>query len=160
MKKEIVVPVGKYIVSTNPTSLICLGLGSCLAITLYDKIARIGGLAHAMLPSFIEGIDKKNPGKYVDTSIYLMVDDILEIGGDKDDIEAKLIGGSQMFSFISPDTLDIGSKNIQSAKTTLKNEGIPIVSKDVGGQIGRTISFNVCTGKVELKLKETKTRFI
>jgi len=160
MSIEIVVPVGKYIVSTNPTSLICLGLGSCLAITLYDRIAKIGGLAHAMLPSFIDGIDKSNPGKYVDTSIYMMVDDILEIGGDKDDIVAKLIGGAQMFSFISPDTMDIGSKNVQTAKLTLKKEGIPIISKDIGGCKGRTISFNIRTGKIELRTKGKKTKIL
>ena len=151
MTKEIIVGVSSYYVCRNPTILTCIGLGSCLAIALHDSTQHLGALAHAMLPSYHEGRDKSNPGKYVDTSIFLMVDELQEMGAKKRFIKAKLVGGAQMFSFISPNSLDVGRRNIECAKETLKKEGIPIVAKDVGGKKGRTISFDLRTGIIEIK---------
>ena len=34
----------------NPDSIISYGLGSCVGIALYDSQAKVGGLAHIMLP--------------------------------------------------------------------------------------------------------------
>ncbi len=107
MTQEIMVGVGTYYVANNPTKLTCHGLGSCVAIALHDPTLHIGALAHAMLPKYSEGRDKTNPGKYVDTSIYLMVDELLERGTKKHSIKAKLVGGAQMFSFINPGVLDV-----------------------------------------------------
>jgi chemotaxis protein CheD len=137
MTKEIIVGVSSYYVGRNPTNLICIGLGSCVAIALHDAQNHMGALAHAMLPSYHEGRDKSNPGKYVDTSIYLMVDELLELGA-----------------------LDVGRRNIECAKKTLKDEGIPIVSEDVGGKKGRTMCFDLKTGSIEVKTSGEKNKEI
>jgi chemotaxis protein CheD len=151
MTKEIIIGVSSYLVCKNPTILTCIGLGSCLAIVLHDPKLHLGALGHAMLPNYEEGIDKTNPAKYVDTSVPLMVDELIRRGSLKKNIRAKLIGGAQMFSFISPNTFDVGKRNIESAKYALKNEGIPIIAKDVGGKRGRTISFDIRTGLVQVR---------
>lgn len=157
--KEIIVEVSSYHIAGNPTKLMCLGLGSCLGIALYEPKARLGGLAHAMLPKFKEGRNKTNLAKYVDTSIYLMVDDIIERGGKKNNLSAKLVGGSRMFLTMCEDTLDIGKRNINSAHETLKKEKIKIRAEEVGGTCGRTISFDLTTGKIQIRTsgKEIKT---
>ena len=160
MNEEIIVEVGKYHVAGNPAKLICIGLGSCIAVALYDPKRNVGGLAHAMLPNYIDGVDKRNPGKYVDTSIYLMVDEIIEMGSKKGSLKAKLVGGAQMFSFIFTNFLDIGSKNIEIAKETLKQEGIPLIGKNVGGSRGRTISFDIKTGKIEIRVSGNKKKIL
>jgi chemotaxis protein CheD len=160
MSKEIIVGVSSYYVARNPTTLVCIGLGSCVAIALHESQNHVGALAHAMLPSYHEGRDKSNPGKYVDTSVYLMVDELLELGAKKRFIKAKLVGGAQMFSFISPDALDVGKRNIESAKLTLKKEGIPVVAEDVGGKKGRTMSFDLKSGKIEVRTSQEKTKEI
>jgi chemotaxis protein CheD len=160
MTQEITVGVGTFYVARNPTRLSCIGLGSCLAIALHDPSHRVGGLAHAMLPLYSEGRDKLNPGKYVDTSIFLMVDELMEMGVKKRTIKAKIVGGAQMFSFISPETLDVGTRNIETAKEILKKEGIPIASKDIGGTRGRTISFDIKTGRIEIKISGKKEEVI
>lgn len=158
MTKEIIVEVSSYYIAGNPTRLICLGLGSCLGIALYEPKAKIGGLAHAMLPRVHEGRNKSNLAKYVDTSIILMVDEIIERGGKKKNIRAKIVGGSKMFSTMSDEIMDIGQRNINAARKTLKKEGIRIVGENVGGTCGRTIYFDLKTGKIEVrttgKLKE------
>ena len=160
MTKEIIVGVSSYYVGNNPSTLVCIGLGSCVAIALHESQNHMGSLAHAMLPAYHEGRDRSNPGKYVDTSVYLMVDELLELGAKKRFIKAKIVGGAQMFSFLSPDALDVGRRNIECAKSTLKNEGIPIVSEDVGGKKGRTMYFDLKTGMIEVRTSGEKTKEI
>lgn len=160
MSKEIVVEVSSYYIAGNPTKLMCLGLGSCLGIALYEPKAKLGGLAHAMLPRFKEGRNKTNLAKYVDTSIYLMVDEIIERGGRKLNLIAKLVGGSRMFQSIMKDTLDIGKRNIQAARDTLKTEKIKITAEEVGGCSGRTISFDLTTGEIQIKISGKKRKVI
>jgi chemotaxis protein CheD len=113
-----------------------------------------------MLPRYEEGRDKVNAGKYVDTAIYLMVDELLEMGGKKHAFTAKIVGGSQMFNFVVTDTLDIGSRNIEAAIATLKKEGIPIIAEDVGGHVGRTIHFDLRIGKILIQTSGKVTKEI
>jgi chemotaxis protein CheD len=160
MTREIIIGVSSYYVCRNPTKLTCIGLGSCIAIALHDQKQHLGALAHAMLPNYQEGIDKTNPAKYVNTSIYLMVDELQKLGSLHKNLKAKLVGGAQMFSFISPNTFDVGRRNIQCAKQTLKKEKIHIIAEDVGGKKGRTISFDLRTGLIEIKTSGEKRKEI
>ena len=80
-----------------------------------------------------------------------MVEEILERGGNKKRLWAKVIGGAQMFQSFGRDTLDIGQRNIESAYKTLKKEHIRIKAKSVGGSSGRTITFNLTTGKIQVR---------
>lgn len=157
MTREIIIGVSSYYVCRNPMRLTCIGLGSCMAIVLYDPKKNLGALAHAMLPSYQDGIDKTNPAKYVNTSIYLMVDELCKLGSSRKNIKAKLVGGAQMFSFMGPNTFDVGRRNIESAKYTLESEGIPIIAEDVGGKKGRTISFDIRTGCVHIRKSGANT---
>lgn len=149
--EEIIVEVASYHIARPPLVLECIGLGSCIGITLYDAKHNTGALAHAMLPRYLEGRDKNNGAKYVDSAIYLMVDDLQRKGSRKRDLVAKMVGGAQMFAFTGPETHDIGKHNIEVATTTLKKEGIPVKGKDVGGRLGRTIRFDLETGKIEIR---------
>jgi chemotaxis protein CheD len=148
---EFVVGVGEYKVVHNPERLMCIGLGSCVGIAIYDLAAHVGGLIHAMLPRYEEGRDKTNASKYADSSVMLMVDELVEIGATKSALRAKMAGGAQMFSFISSDTLNIGLRNSQVARETLKKENIPLLAEDVGGTKGRTIVFNSVDGSVRIQ---------
>ena len=160
MVEEKSVNVGCYAISDEPVILGCIGLGSCLAIAIYDKKKCIGGMAHAMLPRYLEGRDRKNGSKYVDTAIYLMVDEIVSMGGSKKNLVAKLVGGAQMFSFLSSEVLDIGKRNIEAAKQILEEEGIKIISEDLGGKEGRTIAFHPTTGVMTVRMSKNGVREI
>lgn len=160
MSLEYIIAAGKYQIAGHPTKLKCVGLGSCVAIALYDWTHKMGGLSHAMLPFFSDGIDKKNPGKYVDTAIYLMVDEMLEQGIRKGNIKARLIGGAQMFSYISSANLDIGSQNINSARETLEKEKIKIIEEELGGTKGRTLTFDISTGAIEVLTSGKKIKIM
>lgn len=146
---ELFVEVGGYRIANNPTVLKSIGLGSCISIMLYDPVRRIGGMAHAMLPFYEEGRDRQNPIKYVDTSIYIMLDEMVSNGAKKERIVAKLAGGAQMFGFLGS-TMNIGERNIKAAKEILKKEKIPLKSEDTGGNQGRTVIMDVVTGDVSV----------
>jgi chemotaxis protein CheD len=147
---DAVVGVGEFRVVAQPERLMCIGLGSCVGIAIYDLGAQIGGLIHAMLPRYEEGRDKTNASKYVDSSVMLMVDELLEMGATRPALRAKMVGGAQMFSFISSDTLNIGLRNSQVAREVLKKESIPLLAEDVGGTKGRTIVFSSSDGSVRI----------
>jgi chemotaxis receptor (MCP) glutamine deamidase CheD len=92
---DAVVGVGEYKVIHNPERLMCIGLGSCVGIAIYDLSAKVGGLIHAMLPKYEEGRDKTNASKYADSATMLMVDELLEMGACKSSLRAKMARGGR-----------------------------------------------------------------
>lgn len=148
----IIVGVGEYRTIGGPGQLVCIGLGSCVGIAIYDLQAQVGGLAHAMLPRYEEGRDKINAAKYADSSIMLMVDELVEMGALRGRLRAKIAGGAHMFSFLSSDTLNIGQRNSEAARETLRAEHIRLLGEDLGGTRGRTITFSTVDGSYRVQM--------
>ena len=118
-------------------------LGSCVAIIIYNRRQKLGGLAHAVLPaSRGEG---HAPGKFVDTAIEELVAKVRN-GDQRSAVTAKLAGGADMFSSGSDTT--IGAQNVDAAELHLEKMGIRIAGRHIGGQRGRRLTFEVATGKV------------
>src|SRR5262249_58279330 len=76
---EIRVRVADYAVAATGT-ITTIGLGSCVAITLYDAAARVGGLAHVLLPSETLSRDRSNPAKFAVTVVPLLVSEMAKLG--------------------------------------------------------------------------------
>jgi len=147
---------GEIHFSAQPASVFTV-LGSCLAVTLFNRRLGLGAICHGFLPECQKkkqcGGDCPEPGKYVDCAIQLMTKRFKQQGVAVHEIEAKVFGGA--------DTLGagpggrggsfIGKRNTEMALQTLEKEGLGILSLDVGGATGRKIFFNTHTGKVLLK---------
>lgn len=132
--------------------LTTLGLGSCVGIALYDPIAKVAGLAHAMLPDSKEIKGNSNIAKFVDLSIVKLTRDMIALGSKQNRIVAKLAGGAQMFAFSSnQENMRIGDRNVQSAEYILRRLGIKIISKDVGKNFGRTVELSAENGNFLIK---------
>src|SRR5690554_6691861 len=100
-------------VTKAPHQLTTLGLGSCVGITLYDGVNKVAGLAHIMLPSSKEIKNNQNKAKFADTGIEELINLMTKIGADKNNLVAKIAGGSQMFNFNSNNQmLRIGERNV------------------------------------------------
>lgn len=151
LDKDLIVGVGEFKIVSSPLELMCIGLGSCVGISIWDSRAEVGGVAHAMLPSYDEGKDKVNASKYADSATFLMVDEMVEMGASRSNLKAKLAGGAQMFSFSCNDSLNIGLRNAESAKVALKKEKIPLLAEEIGGNKGRTIFFKPKDGVVRIQ---------
>ncbi len=132
--------------ATRDTSLVltCNGLGSCIAMCVYDPVTGAGGMAHMLLPICRSKNDNFcSPAKYIDTGVPLLINRNLIV---------KIAGGAKMLAIPGNSQLDIGQKNINQIKDTLIRENMRICGADLGGGFGRTVSFFLDTGKVAVKV--------
>ena len=65
--------VADYAVASGDAVISTIGLGSCVAIVLHDPVARVGGLAHVLLPSEAMSRDTGNRAKFPGTAVPLLV---------------------------------------------------------------------------------------
>jgi chemotaxis protein CheD len=134
-------------VASSPMKLVTIGLGSCVGVALYDQRAKVGGLAHIMLPKS-NGPFVSNPAKFADTALPLLVTKMQECGAVHRRLTAKLAGGAQMFRLDRPtETMRIGERNAVAILQWLENARIPVLAKDTGGNWGRTVELDTGTGE-------------
>ena len=152
MNKIIKVGMADLNISKTPDLLTTLGLGSCVGICLYDKVRKIAGLAHIMLPSSKEIKNNSNKAKFADSGIDELIRLMSNEGANKNNLIAKIAGGSQMFNFNSGnDMLRIGERNVNATKEKLKELNIRIIAEDTGGNFGRTIIFDSEDGSLNIR---------
>jgi chemotaxis protein CheD len=147
------VGMAEYKAAKSPATLITLGLGSCVGVVLYDNFRKIGGLAHVMLPdSKLSGKKDYNPGKFADTAIDALIQDMLRLGVERRNIVSKIAGGAQMFQIKSENNImQIGKRNVEAVKAKLSQLRIKLIAEDVEGNYGRTIEFFCETGELTIK---------
>ncbi|HDH41367.1 MAG TPA: chemotaxis protein CheD [Candidatus Altiarchaeales archaeon] len=142
-ERQIHVGTGEGRVTREPCILESIGIGSCIAICLYDRKRKIAGMAHVLL-GHNPGTDL-NPMRFADTAIDALLRKMMEMGSKKEDIEAKIFGGAELFR---SKFFKVGEENVLSVKEKLRLEGIRIVAEDTGGHQGRNIWFDTTNGKV------------
>jgi len=139
-------------ISSAPNILRSLGVGSSLVITIYDFEKKIGGMVHAMLPDSTK-VSHTNPRRFVDKAIEMMLEELERMGSRRQDLEAKVVGGTNMFKVLSSGTEGIGGQNIEAAKEKLAQEDIKVAASDTGGNSGRSVEFDLQTGLVTVKTR-------
>src|SRR5690349_5135483 len=119
-------------------------LGSCVGVALYDPVARIGGLAHVILPSSSQG--QGDRGKFADTAVDWLVEEAIAAGCDPKRLTAKIGGGASMFG----QNVDngIGERNVRAVKDRLAHRRIRLVAEHVGGSKGRRMKLDPASGQV------------
>ncbi|HUH79022.1 MAG TPA: chemotaxis protein CheD [Methanoregula sp.] len=128
--------IGEYRVGSFP--MMTIGLGSCIGLVIYDGGMKKGAMVHIMLPESTGRTDR--PGKYADTAIPLIVNELLGAGCRKKNLAAKMAGGSCMFEYFGAN-LNIGERNIQKVREVLAANQIKLEAEDVGGKFGRSVTF-------------------
>jgi len=159
---EIQVGIADLKVGGEPAVLVTLGLGSCVGVTLYDPVQKVGGLLHIMLPKmsdFTRG--RVKPAKFADTGIPLLLQEVLGLGASRRLLEAKIAGGAQMFSGLDKSfVMNMGNKNVDAVRETLRELRIKIAAEDVGGKNGRTMILYTATGRVVIRIRGTQLKEI
>lgn len=151
MNKEYKVGIADMKIARQEGTVITHALGSCIGITFYDPAIKLGALLHIMLP---QATDPKTTSvfKFADTGIRETLRKMAVFGGIKSRYICKIAGGAQMFMVSGGGGIgNIGQRNIESVKKVLAQEGIRIVSQDVGGNYARTMLIDVKTGIVKLR---------
>jgi chemotaxis protein CheD len=147
------VAIGQWAVAVAPARIRTL-LGSCVGVVLFDRVARLGGLAHIVLPSARGAVD--HPGKYADTAIPAVIADFERWLGTRarPRLTAKLAGGASMFQ-VSPDpdsALNIGRRNQEAIEQILADLRIPVLARDLGGTSGRRLTLDTASGMVAIRV--------
>lgn len=131
--------------------LVTVGLGSCVAIVLYDAVARIGGLAHILLPTPRDGQVPVNPAKYATTAVPHLVEAMEARGASRRRLRGRLVGGASMFgSLLAQGRLHTGERNILASREALSEAGIPLDGEEVGMEHGRSVYFHPADGRIRV----------
>ncbi len=122
-------------------------LGSCVAVTMYDRQKGFAAICHAVLPcKSLYQVQLRSDFEYVDRAIDSMLDSYASQRGAGGRLEIKVFGGARMLQ--TPEKLAVGCHNIDAALGTLDRHGRRPLVRDVGGRYGRYICFDMGSGKV------------
>jgi len=149
---RVLVGISELEAARAPGTLGALGLGSCVAVILHDAQARIGGLAHVLLPS--PSVGRKNhstPGRYAPTAVAALLQKMRELGASPARVTARLVGGASMFTGLQPPgTIQMGERNVHAAREALHRQGIRLTGEVVGGDYGRSVELDLDSGRVRV----------
>lgn len=151
MSNVITVGIAEWNIASKPERLRTSGLGSCVAVILYDPSKGLAAMAHVMLPDHHLAKADFHPAKFADTAIPGLVDMLIKKGINPSLIKAKCAGGAEMFPTFNSRLPSIGSRNSQAIREALNQYQIPIVSEDIGGHAGRTVEFDTETGDLHVR---------
>lgn len=139
-------------VGRSPDVLTTLGLGSCIGLTFYDPVMKVGGLVHYMLPDSTKLRNNDNIAKFGDTGIRELLRRVLAAGADQRRLVAKIAGGACMFEMSGSSAMgNVGLRNAEAARMILQQLRIPLVAQDTGLNYGRTVELNCENGEYLIK---------
>lgn len=147
-RRERVVGIADMAVSDVPgETLVTYSLGSCVGLSLYDPVARLGGLLHSMLP--VCSLDRtkaaSRPEMFTDSGVSLLLQTLFDLGATRADLVAVVAGCSQTMD--SDHLFRIGERNHTVLRKLLWKNGILIAAEEVGGNVSRTMRLEMATGR-------------
>jgi chemotaxis protein CheD len=146
---RLVVGVAEMQASQQPGDIIVThALGSCLGIAVYDPVAKVGGLLHAMMPLSEINAEKAqtNPYMFIDTGVPTFFRELYALGGNKNRMVVKVAGGANVHDVT--DHFAIGKRNYVLLKRILWKNDVLIRGEDVGGKNARTMYLEIGSGRV------------
>lgn len=152
MGSQLIVGIGDCKVSKDQSDVIVThALGSCIAIVVYDPVARVAGLLHYMLPD--STIDReradKRPFVFADTGIPKLFQSAYQLGAVKSRMLVAAVGGAQMLD--PGGTFNIGKRNHLAMRKIFWKAGVIVHKEEVGGSSSRTVRIEVADGKMMLR---------
>ena len=151
----ITVGVGDLQVSNNAdTFLVTYGLGSCIAVLVWDPVKHVGGMVHYMLPlsSITPDKAKERPAMFGDTGVPLLFNKMLSLGSKKSDWIIKVVGGASIQD--DNKTFEIGKRNYVILRKLLWSAGVAIRAESVGGGLSRTCRLFVGDGRATVRASD------
>jgi chemotaxis protein CheD len=150
---KIIIGIGAMRVTRDPADvLITRALGACIGVTVYDPAVRVGGLLRFLLPEAPSngGSAPKNPFLFADMGIPLLLQQVVQLGGEKSRLQVKIAGGSEFLD--RPGAFNIGEKNHAAVEKILLQNDIRIQAEEIGGPSNRAIGLEIATGRVWVRI--------
>lgn len=130
-------------------------LGSCVSITMWHPRLKQGGMCHYMLPARDTRPPRRLDGRYADDAIALFMRELRGNRTQPEEYEVKVFGGGCMFRHAParrlPDTMDVGTRNIEAGRHLLRRHGFRIKAENLAGNGHRNVIFDIASGNVWIK---------
>lgn len=126
-------------------------VGSCVAITLWHPVRRLGGMCHYLLPSRRANGQGDLDGRYGDEAVAMMVKALQRANTDPQDYQAHLYGGADTMPDQAEAKLGIGERNIEQGWTLIDRWGFQLIGVDVGETVPRQIHLDIASGDVQMR---------
>jgi chemotaxis protein CheD len=141
-----------HVTADDQAVLVTFALGSCLGVAVYDAVARVGGLLHAMMP--MAGIDeakaRAQPALFVETGVPALFRACYELGAQKERMLVRLAGAASINGG-EQDRFQIGKRNLLMARQLFWKNGVLVHAQDVGGTAWRNMTLQMRTGEVTVR---------
>ncbi|HEY2419259.1 MAG TPA: chemoreceptor glutamine deamidase CheD [Steroidobacteraceae bacterium] len=144
---------GEYYVSTLGERIATV-LGSCVSACVRDRRLGVGGMNHFMLPldasqgTSAWGAVASAATRYGNVAMERLINDILKLGGRRESLEVKLVGGGKVLDGMD---IDIGARNIEFVRKYVADEGFGVAGEDLGGIFPRKVHYAPNSGKLRVK---------
>lgn len=127
-------------------------LGSCLGIAVYDPKKKQGAMIHCLLPNSKTNPEKASaqPATFVDTGVVLLLNGLIQRGSVLKDLIIAVAGGSNIND--SENVFEIGKKNYTVLRKVLWKNNLLIKAENIGDSVSRTISLNIESGEIWLRI--------
>jgi chemotaxis protein CheD len=148
--------------ASQPEHLAAYGLGSCVALCLFDPASGLAGMAHIVLPGS-DPDGEPNP-KFAGSALPALVARMQEHGGSRDArrYQARLVGGALVLDVKTTGRLPrIGELNALAVQDALVDAGLSVQGFDVGGSRGRSVWFDPRDGgRVRVRVLGSPERYV
>lgn len=144
-REEFFLGIGEVAFAVKPC-LIRTVLGSCVGVSLFDRLLGLGGMCHYLLDRAPEG---QTSTRYGDVAINSLVRRFLASGSRPGQIEACVAGGGLILDMSQ--VFFVGERNARMADETLARLGIRVSRREVGGNRGRRMSLDSGSGEVGIE---------
>ena len=146
---DIFLQPGEYFVADADYQMRTM-LGSCVSITLWHPIKRVGAMSHFLLPE--RGASEPQgelDARYGDEAMALMLQELKALGIAPAQCQGKVFGGGNMFpDHTRSNVQSVGERNGEAAIALLDRHGIPVLSESLFGIGHRQIIFDIRNGDV------------
>lgn len=156
LDRTVTVGLNACVVADDPnTLLVTFALGSCIAVTAWDPILRVGGMIHYSLPLSSINASKAadNPTMFGDTGIPILFRSLYELGAQKRNLVVCVVGGARLSSTTPGGVMDVGRRNYIILRRLFWKNNVPIATEDVGGARSRTVKLWIRDGVVTVSSK-------
>ena len=161
MSKNIMVGMADLNIGRAPDILTTVGLGSCIGLTLYDPVTKVGGLVHYMVPDSKAVSNNSNIAKFADTGVQELLKRVTMAGANRGRLVAKIAGGAKMFAVTQESNIgSVGERNSFAAKQLLHQLNIRLIAEDTGLNFGRTVELHCDTGDFYIKAVKKPVKII
>lgn len=151
--------IGECVITREPV-LISTVLGSCVSVTFYHPRTHTSAMFHAMLPT--QNGNKTTQGicAFADMGVESLIMRYQKLGIRLSQLEVKMFGGANTMRTKERealgDILDVGKKNADTALGVLARYGLKPSVKDILGNRGRKVLFDVATGRIWVKFVDAR----